>query len=732
MAVGPFPGERATGSLGHKPTTSISSVTSTCSPRPFSRPSNLSRPLFGEIIPVCDLYSIANVVVFPSSPSSLSSSPPQSPSRPYSQQHGTGTGTVSHENTPPSPFIEALQNIGLGSPSWSASAISVFTIILPTANGYVTRSDFLKLRLQDFPYKILRSYEPLRPLQKYIATSPTPGPVTSEYDLASLVDSAAGVVQWEDLPTSVSFVDLEVYRTRLTEELRDRLHNAPWLSSTPIPRKRVALIRGRPNITAGGPVYRAAKALGLDLVIVDEEGHWLQADTEENKMHREAFLGTDMTEDAGVVDRIIESIVSYPLPIHGVFTLSDNFFVAVAQVAEALGLPASPVSAFETSVDKYRSRLLQNVPGQTARVSSVEELESLLSAGSSQQAEFIPRFPVIVKPTKGWSSECVSKVNNLGDLATAVQKATSRHGSAAVIEPFFDGPEMDVNFVLLDGEILFSEIADEPPCDADSRSATVHSTFSPEALTLPSALPSDEQDIAKSTLRDILVNIGFCTGVFHVEARMVNSSFEYRKQDDVVDLVRKHSQSLPDSGAECKLIEINARPPGYRVTVPTRHTYGVDYFVAHMLAAAGDKNRLRLTTKPYAHVLGDNINDAQRGAQYWSRLVYIPAPAAGTVQWPSKLAPCEALKRQRPDLADKIVLGVDYCVPGDKVELYTDGARTYVAHLLVVSRESRKDVIRLGDEVQKAFAIDVEAPSKASSELSDGETMVDLDGDGSE
>ncbi|KAK4174247.1 hypothetical protein QBC36DRAFT_334059 [Triangularia setosa] len=724
MAVGTFPGERA--SLAHKPTSSFSSITSTHTQGPLSRPSNIHRPLFGEVIPLCELYSIANVVVFPSSSSCSSSPSPfsQSSSRPYSQQNGAA-GNTGSRSAPPSPFIEALQNIGLGSPSWSASAISVFTIILPTVNGYVTRSDFLKLRLQDFPYKILRTYEPLCPLQKYSATCPALGPVTSEYDLATLVDSAAGVVQWEDLPTSVSFMDLEVYRTRLTEELRDRLHNAPWFSSTPISRKRVALIRGRPNIMAGGPVYRAAKALGLDLVIVDEEGHWLQADTEENKMHREAFLVTDMTEDAGVVDRIIQSIVSYPLPIHGVFTLSDNFFVTVARVAEALGLPTSPVSAFETSVDKYRSRLLQNVPGQTARVSSVGELQSLLSIGSNQQTAFGPKFPLIVKPTKGWSSECVSKVNSLADLTTAVQKATSRHGSAAVIEPFFDGPEMDVNFVLLDGEILFFEIADEPPCDADSSTATVHSTFSPEALTLPSALPAEEQDIAKSTLRDILVNLGFCTGVFHVEARMVNSSFEYRNQEGVVDLARKHAQSLPDAGAECKLIEINARPPGYRVTVPTRHTYGIDYFAAHMLAAAGDNNRLRLTTRPYNHVLGGNINGAERGAQYWSRLVYIPAPAAGTVQWPSKLAPCEELRRRREDLADKIVLGVDYCVPGDKVELYTDGARTYIAHLLVVSRESRRCAISLGEEVQKAFAIDIEAPTNNKTEVSDGEIDVE-------
>ncbi|KAL2256462.1 hypothetical protein VTK26DRAFT_1630 [Humicola hyalothermophila] len=446
-------------------------------------------------------------------------------------------------------------------------------------------------------------------------------------------------------------------------------------------------------------------------------------------MHREAFLATDMTEDSGVVGRIINSITCYPLPIHGVFTLSDNFFVTVAKVAQALGLPTSPVSAFETSVDKYRSRLLQDAPGHTARVGSLDELDALLQSGTmGQRPAFTPKFPMIVKPTKGWSSECVSKVNNLADLGVAVLKATARHGSAAVIEPFFDGPEVDVNFVLLDGEILFSEIADEPPCEADSRSATVHHTFSPEALTLPSALPPNEQSIAISTLRDILVKLGFRTGVFHVEARMVNSACEYRRtadnDDGIIDLVRKPPSALPEDQAACKLVEINARPPGYRVTVPSRHTYGVDFFAAHMLAAVGDLDRLRLVARPFDHHPSPHADDGShhhhqptpaaaplphdRGAQYHARLVYVPAPRAGTIRWPAGLPPCEELKRRRPDLAERIVLAVDYCAPGDRVNTHTDGARTYVAHLLVVSRESRAEAVRLGEEVLREMRVAVE------------------------
>lgn len=569
----------------------------------------------------------------------------------------------------------------------------MFTGILPSANGYVSRSDFLRIRLQDFPFSIQHVHELLQPLQQYSAIAVDP-----EASLPSLVKHAAGIVQWADIDNSVSIAGLQERLLDLTQELKYRLENASWLSSEPITRKRIALVRGRPNITAGGPVYRAAEAMGLDLVIISEEGHWLQPETEENKKHREAFIPTDMTEDTGVVGRFVAAVKSYPLPIDGIFTLSDNFFVAVAKAAETLGLPTSPVSAYETAVDKYRSRLLQDEPGKTARVTSVAELDVLLRNPDL----FSPSFPMIVKPTKGWSSEGVSKVRKLEDLSIAVDKATSRHGSAAVIEPFFDGPEMDVNFVLLEGDIMFCEIADEPPCQADASDASVHDTFSPEALTLPSALPAHEQEMVKTTLRDILVKLGFRTGIFHVEARMVNSSCEYRDiGGGVIDLVPK--ETLPLGEPTCRLLEINARPPGFRVTLPSKQTYGVDYFAVQMLAAVGDVNRLKMIAKPFQHAIAGSA----AGSQYWSRLVYIPVPADGTVNWVEGLSPCDELKRRRPEVAEHIAMAMDYFEEGEKVTMYTDGARNYAATILVHSRKSRREAIEMGNEVLRSYHIGI-------------------------
>ncbi|KAK3365619.1 hypothetical protein B0T24DRAFT_597402 [Lasiosphaeria ovina] len=612
-------------------------------------------------------------------------------------------------------FIKALTNANFDLTTCYDLGVSIFTIIVPKASGYVTRSDFLRVRLEDCP-AVIDIYEKPEPLESYDISLVHPGSCDPGALFPStLAERAPGIVQWADMDPSV-VPDLESHLLSLNQELKVRLDLSPWLSPHPIARKTLALVRGRPDSTAGDPIYSVASALGIDIVVVDEEGHWVQEDSSENRRRRKAFLATDMTEDEHTADRIIDSLKKYNQPVHGIFTCSDNFLVDVAKVADALDLPGNPVSSFEISVDKCRSRLLQDVPGQTACVKDVAELEALLAApGDGQPPALSPSYPVIVKPSKGWSSECVSKVSSPDDLATAVQKATELHGSRAVIEPFFDGPEIDVNFILRDGDILFCEIADEPPCDADARDATVHATFSPVALNLPSALPQDEQEIAKTTLRDILVKAGFHTGVFHVEARMVDSRCEYRDVGGgVVDLVRK--QSPPQNPPSCRLLEINARPAGYRVSVPARHTYGVDYFAAHMLAAAGDHDRLRMLARPFRHTLSPEGSSIPCGAQYFARLVYVPAPAAGTLWWHNpNLSPCAELMSRRTFKSfqlteSEIVLGVDYNKPGDRVEMYTNGVRTYVAHLLVASRRSRYDAIRLGDEVARCYRVAIEPP----------------------
>jgi len=627
-----------------------------------------------------------------------------------------------------------------------AAHFEVFTIFAPKVDGYVARSDFLSLRLSDFtlltntflrvPWSLEHLNERLTPLQKcqpssginwlpFYETESSSGDKIikhigdKKYDFNTWIGQSAGIATWSGFAIhSCPTEHYSVFET-LNQELHNRfldgsdLTGRLWLCPNPIERKRVALVRGRPNYTAGSPIYHAAKALGLDLVVISEECHWLQPDTDENNKLREAFIPCNMTEDEFTADRFVQAVRSYPHPIEGIFTLSDNFFVAVAKAAKILGLNyKNPMGAYEMAVDKYKSRCLQNTSGHAGLIHSVQELrETLQQMYDGKEVNFPRSFPIIVKPKQGWSSECVTKVTKLEDLEAAVEKAVWRGRGGAVIEPFYDGPEVDINVILADGEVVFWEVADEPPCEADAADATTDATFSPVGLTMPSSLPHFELNSAWQEMAKILNKMGFKDGIFHVEARMVNTCCEYREvQPGIVDLARKN-QTM-SGNVQCKLIEVNARAPGFRVSVPAKHVYGIDYFGIHMLAAIGDAQRIRMLSQPFGHRLVPagtmSTERSQTGGQYWSHLVYISAPAAGTVAWPHGRSPCDDLKRRRPDLAAHITVAIDHVAAGERVSLFADGARTVVANLLVVSRQGRRDALALASKVRGAFHITIE------------------------
>ena len=569
------------------------------------------------------------------------------------------------------------------------SANAMLKLVLPSASGYVARADFLEMRLKDCP-RVGSFHGFLEPLERCESLNINH---LQDYSLLDVIKKSAGVIL---LKAATAVEEIGSALKFLEKDLEARL-NIRWVLDQPICSKRIALVRGRPNAGVGDPVYRAASALGVKLVIVDEESHWLRPDTMENRRRREAFLVTDMNEDHGIVSRIVHSIKQYPLYVDGIFTLSDNFLIAVAAAATQLGLPTCPVSAFETSVDKYLSRLLEADDGQTARVNNIAELKTLMTTQKTTERTFAPRYPMIVKPTKGWSSECVAKVSNEEEMFIAVESACGRHGGSAVIESYIDGPEIDVNFILCHGEIVFVEIVDELPSRGDAKDAAIHDNFSETGLMFPSMLPDEEQRNAITTLRDMLVKLGFVTGSFHVEARIENSSMEYRNVGGVTDLAP--ASYKPTASPRCRLIEINARPAGFRVTLATKNTYGVDFFAAQILAAVGDLDRLKALSQPFQTTVATN------GAQYWSRVVYIAVPRSGIVKQEDA---CADLLQRCPDLVPYISIAHCYFTKGDWVTSVADGATSFFAHFLVFFRQSRQHAMEIAGRVQAEFRIELE------------------------
>lgn len=556
----------------------------------------------------------------------------------------------------------------LAAPLWSSEDPRLFTFVLPYTSGYLVRSDFLHTRLKVFE----RSHQ-IRTFRDPLEHCRFREFGKSHEDLIDILGTAVGVVS--------TAVNKEFNIGDLEDHLCDRVCY-PWLSQTSIARSRVALVRGRPNYRVGHPVYSAAKALGVALVIIDEECHWLQAATPQNEELREAFLPIDMTEDDDLPTRIARAVENYPIRIDGIFTLSDNYLVAVAQAAELLGLPTSPSSAYETAYDKGLTRQLSTAPHEYATVESEGDLLMIIAS-----EDFRPQYPLIVKPRiGGWNSLYVRKAHNQEQLVLAVREICSKYRSGVVIEPYYEGPEVDVNMVMSDGRVAFQEIVDEPPSRGDLTNEST-ADFLENGMRVPSILPEEEQHSIFESVAKTLLRVGFTDGIFHVEARISRSSMELRHEGGSIDLVS--TSSTPSENVQTHLIEINARPPGLRAQILTQLTYGIDYFAVKILSAVNDKGRMVASCHPFS------VPSFPRGAQSWFQLIHLPVLGKGTS---AGVAGIKKLLDRFPRFSPYVIeyqccfeAGEDLPDPEEHVEFF--------GHCIVSSAKSRQHVVEIADEL---------------------------------
>jgi hypothetical protein len=105
-------------------------------------------------------------------------------------------------------------------------------------------------------------------------------------------------------------------------------------------------------------------------------------------------------------------------------------------------------------------------------------------------------------------------VDSFSELTAAINAIDgSRHGSEFVMEKYCAGPEVDANFVLLDGEVLFFEVCDDLPKSADLNGPTLGSlnNFHELNSVYPSALPAQEIDLLRNSFLNTLLKMGLKT-----------------------------------------------------------------------------------------------------------------------------------------------------------------------------------------------------------------------------
>jgi biotin carboxylase len=481
-------------------------------------------------------------------------------------------------------------------------------------------------------------------------------------------------------------------RSVLLEDLQMRL-SFDWMLPRRPKARTVAVVGGRDMCDPEGKIhgsqafFEAAQGLGISLIVFDSPGHWLEGDRFAHL--RQQFIATDMSDLVGLSQRIRSSLSR--TRVDGLVTFTDAFVTATAEAAELLGLPTEPADAMLKAHHKQEMRKITNAAGmQTLHLQSGQTLDDPDLADSLAEL----RYPMVIKPCRGQFSRGVLKVTDQFSLAEAVEilRDEDLTNGGLLLETYIDGPEIDANFVLWERKILFLEVTDNFPCLADADTATVSHNFAESVQISNTRLPQSEIEIIKSTLHRNLIELGFCSGVFHVEARMRNSAMQYSitRSDGVLDLLPKASSSdskeaLPYD-PEVFLIEVNARPPGTGGTWASLYTYGVDMGAIQFLRALNDRERLEAMSKPFLFTV-DSPGDGG-GAQYWN------AHCILTMHRDNIVVPHDFFARlciALPDVAPHISRVELHAHPGQVVS--PTGGVGWIGYVLLYSRISRSHVV---------------------------------------
>ncbi|GJC88307.1 fumipyrrole biosynthesis protein C [Colletotrichum liriopes] len=581
---------------------------------------------------------------------------------------------------------------------------SIVKLLLPVRSGYVVQSDFLKRRMVDCLDVIeVRGF--VAPGQHVEGLS---ADAYESMGLSDVLSYCYGAV----VMASSCAAGVDKSAALLDEELTKRLSFA-WLSPNPIPRKRLAFVGAAPMGKFKG-YAAAAAALNIALVVLDVPEQVVARD--EYAHLCEEFVPVDLTADASLAQRladVVSGMQGAGKRFDGIMSVDEHLLGIVSHTATLLGFPTSPPAAIALAQNKFQTRQF-DANAYARLVRSPADLEALLAENDSGRPP--PPYPLIVKPCKGWSSEGVWKVANERELRARVPMLwqdlfADWHGRDVVIEAYVDGPEVDANMALVDGQIAFFEVNDDFPSSADhddgrtkdkSAAAAPPATFVETSNMLPSALAASEIEALRRRLHEIALAVGFRDGVLHMEARLRNSSSHYAREEGgdsdggggggLVDLRPNAAAATSAKPEDVFLIEINPRPPGWQEVEATAHAYGVSYYNLAVLTAVGDGDRFAALSQPFVG-----------GAQYHMQLLFVSAQKGGTYRSGDVCAAVLDYGTTGRRLRDHVVKCANLMQDGQEVPDPRTGKvfGSFIAFFLVVSRTSRREAISIGREIEQ-------------------------------
>jgi biotin carboxylase len=206
----------------------------------------------------------------------------------------------------------------------------------------------------------------------------------------------------------------------------------------------------------------------------------------------------------------------------GVITFSEGAVIAVAAIAEALGLPGIGVEAALNSRNKYLMRRSHERAGAPI---PKWRLVPDLAAAQATAAEF--GYPVIIKPTLGAGSHLVFKVHDDAEMRTRFGQAEEGLANlfwvnseadgvdlgpvGILVESFLDGREFLMEALAWDDEVYLGSFVDRITLEGD--------TFDDDIHHAPTNLSPADIDAVQAVVRAGAHAQGLRRSAMHAEVR---------------------------------------------------------------------------------------------------------------------------------------------------------------------------------------------------------------------
>ncbi|WP_328507844.1 ATP-grasp domain-containing protein [Streptomyces sp. NBC_00391] len=310
---------------------------------------------------------------------------------------------------------------------------------------------------------------------------------------------------------------------------------------------------------------RAIREGGHEFTFLTRDLHHYLRSTPEGTAHPLLGARNVVTADTNDIDTLLPEAerLHAVFGFDGVISSCDYYLPTVARIAGHLGLPGPGPEAVANACRKDATRRVladSGVPGP--RFALHEEWADIARAAREIG------YPLVVKPVDLCAGMYVRRVDNETELTDVVRLLADfplnargqRRVPTVLLEELLSGPEVSVETVSYAGAVHVVGVTDKSIGGAPAFIETGH--------MFPAALSGADADAAEQTALGALKALGLTDGVVaHTEIKL--------------------------TPAGPRVVEVNPRPAGNRITELIRHVTGIDLAAAAVEVALGREPDLR-------------------------------------------------------------------------------------------------------------------------------------------